>query len=124
MVQRIRLMRISSVFLVILVVAGCGTKGSATGVKQVTVAELGKETDHLVFFNYVGSDNDFHYFTTAEKKRYKVPRAEWANPQPSPLDGGMQLFMTVKDGKLTVPDPKEMAQLSQDEIMHRPYKKK
>jgi hypothetical protein len=88
------------------------------------VAELGSETDHLVFFNYVGSDADFHHFATAEGKRYKVSLAEWNNPRLFPLEGAMQLFMTVKDGKLTVPDPKELAALSEDEVLHRPYKKK
>ena len=88
------------------------------------MAQLASETDHLVFFNYVGSDAEFHYFTTAERKRYKVPLAEWNNPRPFPLDGGMQLFMAVKDGKLTTPDPNEMASLSEDELLNRPYKKK
>lgn len=116
--------RIALLLAVFLTLAGCQKQPASSEPKQVSIAELGKETDHLVFFNYVGSDDDFHHFTTAEGKRYKVPRAEWKNPQPFPLNGGMQLFMTVRDGKLTVPDPKEMAGLSEDELLHRPYKKK
>ena len=108
----------------LVVVAGCQTQPATSGPKQVSVAELGSETDHLLFFNYVGSDAEFHHFKTAEGKRYKVPLAEWNNPRPFPLEGGMQLFMTVKDGKLTVPDPNDMAALSEDELLHKPYKKK
>jgi hypothetical protein len=108
----------------LMILAGCQTHPASSEPKQVSVAELGSETDHLICFNYVGSDADFHYFTTAERKRYKVPRAEWNNPRPFPLEGGIQLFMTVKDGKLTVPDPKEMATLSEDDVLHRPHKKK
>jgi hypothetical protein len=107
-----------------LPLVGCQTQPASSGEKQVSVAELGSETDHLVLFNYVGSDSDFHHFTTAEGKHYKVPLSEWNNPRPFPLGGGMQLFMTVKDGKLTVPDPQEMSALSEDELIHRPYKKK
>ena len=115
---------ITSLTIALALAAGCGTKEASPGVKQVTVAELGKETDHLIFFKYVGSDTEFHYFTTAESKRYKVLRSEWNTPRPFPLDGGMQLFMTVKNDKLTAPDPKEMAGLSEDELLHRPYRKK
>lgn len=116
--------RILLLLAMILLLGGCRAQPTSSEPKQVSIAELGTETDHLIFFNYVGSDADFHHFTTAEGKRYKVPRAEWSNPSPFPLNGGMQLFMTVRDGKLAVPDPKEMAALSEDELMHRPYKKK
>jgi hypothetical protein len=34
-----------------------------------------------------------------------------------PTDAGMQLFVTVKDGKLTAPDPKKMAELSEGELL-------
>lgn len=115
--------RIAHLLAAFLAFAGCHTQAPSSGPKQVNIAELGSETDHLVFFSYVGSDADFHYFTAAEDKRYKVPRAEWKNSQPLPFDGGMALFMTVKDGKLTLPDPKEMAALSEDELLYRPYKK-
>jgi hypothetical protein len=115
---------ISSFLVIVALLAGCGTKEASPAVKQVTVAELGQETDHLIYIKYVGSDTDFHYFTTAQSKRYKVPRSEWNNPRPFPRDGEMQLFMTVKDGQLTVPDPKEMAGLSEDELLYRPYRKK
>jgi|GEM_PF-4694889 len=116
--------KINPLLAAVAVVAGCHTQPASSEPKQVTVAELGNETDHLIFFNYVGSDAEFHYFTTAESKRYKVPRSDRDNLVTFPLDGGMQLFMTVKDGKLTVPDPKEMAALSEEELLHRPYKKR
>jgi hypothetical protein len=116
--------RITPLLSALVIVAGCQTQPASSEPKQVTVAELGNETDHLIFFNYVGSDAEFHYFTTAESKRYKVPRSERDNLVTFPLDGGMQLFMTVKDGNLIGPDPKEMAALSEEELLHRPYKKR
>ena len=115
---------ITGLSVALALVAGCGTKEVSPAAKQVTVAELGKETDHLIFFNYVGSDTEFHHFTTAESKRYKVLRSEWNTPRTFPLEGGMQLFMPVKNDKLTVPNPKEMAGRSEDDLLHRPYRKK
>jgi hypothetical protein len=98
-------------FLVLaLLLAGCGSR-EASAVKHVSVAELEAETKHLLFFNYLGGDAQFHYFLTGEGKRYKLDRAAWALPLVHPPDAGVQLFVTVKDGKVTVPDPKKMADL-------------
>src|SRR5262245_27802753 len=96
------------------------------GIVRAEAGQRGRtrERDALIFFNYVGSDVDFYYFTTAEDKRYKVARAECGNLLSVSLDGGMQLFVTAKDGKLTVPDPKDMAGKSEDKLLHKPYKKK
>ncbi len=105
------------------ILGGCERQETGSAMKTVSIAELGKETDHLLFFNYVGSDADFHYFTTADDKQYRVARSEWNNPAAFPADGTMQFFMTVKDGKLTVPDPKEMSKLSNDELMHHDQKR-
>ena len=113
------------ILLVALVAAaGCQNQPSSSGPKLVSVMELGRETGHLVFFNYIGSDSDYHHFTTAEGKRYKVALGEWNTRATLQPDGKVKVFMTVKDGKLTVPDPKEMARLSEEGLLDRPYKKK
>src|SRR5437899_2381909 len=99
-----------------LVAAGCGSReGSA--VKQVNLAELEAETKHLVFFNYIGSDPQSHYFTTKEGKRYKLDRSAWQLPMAFPTNAGMQLFVTVKEGKVTVPDPKKLSELPDGELL-------
>ena len=85
--------------------------------KHVNLAELEAETKNLVFFNYTGSDSQFHYFRTKEGKRYKLDRSAWQLPMAFPPDAGMQLFVTVKEGKVTVPDPKKMAELSESELL-------
>ncbi len=114
---------VSCLLLIFPFVSGCVTKEASSKVKQVSIEQLAKETDHLVFFSYIGSDAEFHYFKSVEGNRFKVLLSEWPNAQPFPLDGGMELFVTVKDGKLAVPDPKEMARLSEDQL-NRPFKKK
>jgi hypothetical protein len=96
------------VLMLALLVAGCGSR-DGTAVKHVNLGELEAATKHLLFFNYTGSDAQFHYFTTGEGKHYKLDRAAWQLPMVLPPDGGMQLFVTVKDGKVTVPDPRKMA---------------
>ena len=108
--------------VVAAILGGCGRQEGGSDMKTVSIAELGEETNHLLFFSYVGSDADFHYFTTTDDKQYRVARSEWNNPAAFPTDGTMQFFVTVKDGKLTVPDPKEMSKLSNDELM-RPEKR-
>jgi hypothetical protein len=104
------------VLMLALVAVGCRSREGST-VKRVSLAELEAETKHLVFFNYTGSDAQFHYFTTKEGKRYKLDRSAWQLPMAFPPDSGMQLFVTVKDGKVTVPDPKTMGSLPESELL-------
>jgi hypothetical protein len=85
--------------------------------KHVSLAELEAETRHLVFFNYTGSDGRFHYFTTREGEHYQLDRSAWQLPMAFPVGAGMQLFITVKGGKLTAPDPMKMAELSEDDLL-------
>jgi hypothetical protein len=87
--------------------------------RHVNLAELEAETKHLVFFNYTGSDSRFHYFTTREGERYKLDRSAWQLPMAFPAGAGMQLFVTVKGGKITAPDPHKMAELSEDDLLPR-----
>ncbi len=95
---------------------------AATAARQVTLRELERETAHLPFLSWVGSDKRFHYFATREGRRYRVNRSEWRLPPhlgaflPRPGDG-MALFVTVKDGKVTIPDPRKMADLSDQDML-------
>jgi hypothetical protein len=97
----------------------------ATAARQVTLRELERETAHLPFLNWVGSDKRFHYFVTREGEQYRVNRSEWQLPphmstfMPRPGQG-MALFVTVKDGKITVPDPRKMADLADDDLLSPP----
>ena len=97
------------------------TPAGESAVKQVTLIELEKETDHLVFLSYVGSDEQSHYFLTPERKRYKVDRSEWQLPPHmvavTPRPGSMAVFVKIKGGKVTAPDPKKMAELKPEQLM-------
>ena len=103
--------------LLAIALTGCGSSGVVDAVKQVTIAELEKETSHLVFFSYVGSDEQFHYFETLERRKYKLPRADWRVPNPLTLGMGAQFFVAVKDGKITAPDPKKMSRIAEDRLL-------
>jgi hypothetical protein len=94
----------------LLVLVGCGGSGAAPGMKQVTLAELEEETAALAFFSYTGNDEQFHYFKTPTRL-YKVKRDEWAQPNMPKVSPelGIEVFVRVKDGKVTVPDPKDVA---------------
>jgi hypothetical protein len=96
-------------------------------VKTVSVEQLGKETDHWIFFSYLGGKGEFDYFLTPDQKHYRVARSESKLYGRLWLDGDHgvrgQLFVTVRDGKITVPDPKVMSEISEYEL-DRPYKRK
>jgi hypothetical protein len=93
-----------------VVLLGCGGAGgpAAPTVKQLTLVELEKETAGLAFFSYTGNDQQFHYFKTP-RQLYKVNRAEWPNTPEVLPDLGIEVFVRVKDGKVTVADPKDVA---------------
>jgi hypothetical protein len=78
--------------------------------KQVTLAELEKVTKALPFFSYTGNDEQFHYFKTPTRL-YKVTREEWPQPNMPRVapSMGIELFVRIQDGKVTVPDPKDVA---------------
>jgi hypothetical protein len=106
----------------VVLLVGCHRQDAAPMERTVNVKQLAEETDHLVFFNYVGSDADFHHFTAADDKQYRIPRADLDFPGEFPATGTMRFFITVKDGVLARPDRREMAKLSHDEF-ERPYKR-
>lgn len=106
--------------LLVVILGGCRTE-PARPAKQVSLAQLEKETRHLVFFRFIGSDDDFDYFATPEGKHYKVSLAEIDDPRSFPLDTDIAVLVTVKDGKITVPDPHKMAAMSQDELLRTGY---
>jgi hypothetical protein len=89
---------------------------------QVTLHELERETEYLPFIHWVGSDKHFHHFLTRDGKRYKVKRSEWQLPPHMaalPRFGdGVALFVKVRDGKITVPDPEQLEGLSEDDLSH------
>jgi hypothetical protein len=110
-----------SLSVVLAIACGSSPAKDVALVQQVTVPELERATSQLVFFNYIGSDADFHYFTTAHGDRYKVSRPEWELPHTIPLGSGVQMFVSVRNGKLTVPDPEELEGLFQDETRQPPW---
>jgi len=100
----------------VILVAGCAQSTEAK-VEQVTLAELERETAGLVYFNFVGSDDAFDYFTTPDKRRFKLPAAESTMghrslpPQlrlPMRPGDGMALFVKLKEGRWVPPDPEKM----------------
>jgi hypothetical protein len=92
----------------------CAQEGASW--KEVSLLELERETSQLPVLNWVGVDKRLHYFETREGGRYRVARGEWPLPpymatmMPRPGDG-VALFVTVKDGKITLPDPKKMTDM-------------
>jgi hypothetical protein len=93
-----------------VLITGCTSKLENTA-KQVSLSQLANETKHLVFFNYSGSDSEFHYFKTSEGKCYKLDLSEWKTPRTWTTDAGIELFVSMREGKLTVPDPKKMSEI-------------
>jgi hypothetical protein len=92
-------------------------------VKQVTLAELERETAELVYFNFTGCDDAFDYFSTPDGREFKLPAAaskmrhRALPPQlrpPMPPGGGMILFVKLKDGQWVPPDPEQMRRLYPD----------
>lgn len=87
---------------------------------QVTLAELERETADLVYFSFVGCDDDFDYFETPDGREYELPAAE-SNMRhrslprllrpPMPPGGGMALFVKLRDGQWVPPDAEQMHDL-------------
>jgi hypothetical protein len=106
----------------IALTAGCAQPKEAK-VGQVTLADLERETASLVYFNFVGSDGAFDYYTTPAGRRFKVAAAEskmhFRSPPPQmrppvrPGDG-IALFVKLKDGRWVPPDPEKMRALFPD----------
>lgn len=97
--------------VLVLLLPACQASPTGSPVRQVTLPELEKETAGLPFFSYTGHDDAFHYFK-AGGRQYKVKRDEWELPPNLPAmppEAGAELFVRVKDGKVTVPDPKELS---------------
>ncbi len=111
-------LHLSCVLLLIFTV-GCNPhKNPPVSYKQVTLTELERETKDLVYFNYLGGDDGFEYFSTPDGRQYKLPIAESdfrkrllpGMPHLKP-DQGAALFVKITDGKLRLPDPEKMRQL-------------
>lgn len=109
------MLRWATVFL-ILAMPGCSAR-QPPSVQHVDLAELEAATKHLVFFNYTGNDSQFHYFRTKDGSRYKLDRSTWNMPLAFPVDGGAELYVTVRDGQIALPDPQKMSGLHEGELM-------
>jgi hypothetical protein len=104
---------------VVLVLAGCAQPKEAS-LKQVTLAELERETADLVYFNFTGCDEAFDYFSTPDGREFKLSateskmrhRALPASLRPPMRRGaGMILFVKLKGGQWVPPDPEQMRRL-------------
>ena len=93
--------------LSVLSATGCG---GSSAVKHVSLSTLEAETKQLGIISYTGSDAEFHYFQTKVGQRYKLDLSAWEMPAAFPADAGIELFVTIRDGKLTAPDPRTMAE--------------
>ena len=95
--------------LALALTAGCAHPPN-DGTRRVTLAELQKETQHLPFFSYTGSDEAFHHFSTDEGQHYKVERKEWAGAPPHPPANGDRIYITFRGGFLVPADPAAVEQ--------------
>jgi hypothetical protein len=94
---------------------------------HVSIEQLGVETSHLIFFTYDGSDDLYHYFMLeADGMAYKIDKAVWTPPKPAPSGKTSRLIadtaVTVRDGKITEPDPREMEELTKKGQLGCPYR--
>jgi hypothetical protein len=103
----------------VLVITGCALHQEAS-VKHVALAELEGETADLVYFNFIGSDEDFDYFRTPDGGELKLSAAESKIPHQAlppqlrlqmPPGSGMTLFVKLKGGQWVPPDPEQMRKL-------------
>jgi len=90
----------------LIIISGCSRNTPA--MKHVTIAELETATKGQPFFSYSGSDDNFHYFRTLDGQRYSIERSAWDMPVPFPADGTMEVFVSIKDGEITTPNPSDM----------------
>ncbi len=106
--------------------AGCAQPREPK-VDQLTLAELERETASLVSFNFVGSDDDFDYYTTPAGRRFKVAANESKmhhRSLPSQLrhaarpGTGFALFVKLNDGQWVPPDPDKMRAIFPDAGAH------
>jgi hypothetical protein len=115
------------VCVAVVLAAGC-TQSREASVKRVSLAELERETADLVYFNFVGSDDDFDYFTTPDGRRYNVLANESRMPHRSiPPEAaakvrqvvhprsGIALFVKLKEGRWVPPDPAKMRAIFPDD---------
>ena len=92
---------------------GCNSSPSGgrsiDSARKVTLTELEAATDHLPYFSYLGTEGDSAYFRGDGLGYYQIASEEtpWHGLRPSPMvpRGDMELYVTVRDGELTVPGP-------------------
>jgi hypothetical protein len=114
------------VCVAVVLAVGCAQNREAN-VERVALAELARETADLVYFNFVGSDESFDYFTTPDERRFKVAANEsrMAHRSLPPLlaakvrqvahpGAGIALFVKLKEGRWVPPDPEKMRAMFPD----------
>jgi len=106
--------------VVAVTVGGCNSPSqSGSSVYKapiVTLADLEKATQDHWFFGYLGSDDNHHFFRVDEigyvHVEKSIPLPEFLTLYDDEDEGvstGRELFVTIKDGKLTHPEPRPMS---------------
>src|SRR4051794_26331868 len=103
--------------LVVLALVGIGVYLRYPGLfpRRVTLDELERATKDFAYINYCGTQGDEHRFETPAGRVYLVSRDELKALDP-PLftfargEQDVRLHVRVKDGKVGVPDPQQLAE--------------
>ena len=80
---------------------------------RVSLAELERATQHLPFVTLLGRDGPHYRFQTPDGRAFLVARSEVQPALDAALpsvDAGIGLFVKIEAGKVTVPDPRVMAE--------------
>ena len=75
---------------------------------DIDLPELRQAAASLDFFGYRGCDPNYHYFSLPNSQGLRLPQQQ-IDLQPLPIQLGLCLFVTFRNGRLTIPDPVAMA---------------
>ncbi len=88
--------------------------------RRVSLAELEQATNHLSYISYCGTEGNDHRFETQAGAAYLVSRDELQDLEKPlisfPRSRGLSLLVTIRDGKVQVPDAQKAAGLKQQEV--------
>jgi hypothetical protein len=74
--------------------------------RDVSFAELEAQTHDLPYFLYWGRTNGFAYFGTLAGAVYRLPESVFPlPPERGWKPGAAGLYVTIRDGRITVPPP-------------------
>jgi uncharacterized protein (TIGR03067 family) len=74
-----------------------------------TLSHLEKETRHEPFILYRGQSRDYHRFETLDGRVFLVEPGALRLPVTLPLGADAAVFVRIAGGRLTIPDPKTVA---------------